>query len=283
MGFSKMVNGKFFEDLLNDILLICPPKRKSKYPPSYFLKALIFILKTGTAYRDALALFKEILHVEHAHYTTVYKKFKVWSESGVFDIIYDKLVSVYSKHKFVNIKFLDVIVDSTHIRNKNGADMIEYGHKDHGKQGNTITTVVDSDRFPLYVRMDPANISDATIIEPVISHLDQAKDLPEKLYVIGDKGYIKKKKIRIGKKKIRLVTPTKKNEKRRNTKKEKKKLKKRPNVEGFFATLKHFRRISNRYEKKSFNYFSYVLFAMIMLGIEEMKKMNKEKSHKKIT
>lgn len=278
MRYSRLVSKEIFEDLVYDISSICPPERYSDYSISHYLRALLFILKTSCSYRDVLEIFDD---VPNGHHSTIHKKFQAWAQAGVFLGIFDKLLQIYSRDQLDHLEVLDVFVDSTHIRNKNGSDLISFGHKDHGKLGNTISTAVDSNRFPLYFRVDSADYNDAQLIDPILEDLDKSEYLPPELNVIGDKGYIKKLKKRVEKRKINLVTPRRKNEKRRNTKKEVKKMKGRHVVENVFASLKQYKRISNRYEKKSENYFSYLLLAMILLGKKVIKKVQERKTNKK--
>jgi transposase len=280
MRRSKLIDPDTFDELVEDIAFFCPPTRTSDYPISHYLRALLFILKTGCGYRDVLEIFDD---VPSGHYTTIHKKFREWAEAKVFSGIYNKLLKIYKEENLNHLEFLDAFIDSTHVRNKNGADLISYGKKDHGKKGNTVSLLVDSSRFPLYFSMDSAKYNDAALIDPIVEDLDKSDVFPPELNVIGDKGYIKKLKKRVGKRNINLVTPRRKNEHRRNTRQEIKKFKKRHVVENVFATLKQYRRISNRYDKKSENYFEYLTFAMIMLQKKVLKKGIQKKSHGKIT
>jgi transposase len=275
MIYSRLIPREMFLDLVDDIFSICPPERSSDYPISHYLRALLFILKTSCSYRDVIEIFPG---VPDGHHSTIHKKFQAWAQAGVFLSIFDKLLQIYSREHLAHLDHLDIFVDSTHIRNKYGVDLISFGKKDHGKRGNTVSAVVDSNRFPVYFRVDPAHYNDATLIDPILDDLDQSEYLPDKLNVIGDKGYIKKLKKRVNKRNINLVTPRRKNEKRRNTKKELDKIKKRPVVENVFASLKQYKRISNRYEKKSENYFSYLVLAMILMEKKVLKKVQERKT-----
>lgn len=277
---SKLVDPDLFHHLLREILLVCPPKKKSKYSTSYYLCILLFILKTGTSYRNTCAL---LFDAPKNHHTTIFKKFSAWSQAGVFRIIYEKLLECYSKETYSHLSSLDLFVDSTHIRNKNGQDMISYGKKDKGKKGHTLTLIVDKDRFPVFAQMNPANNHDGGLIDPILDHLDTQEYLPPNLNVIGDKGYVKKKRIRLGKRTINLVFPSRKNQKRKNTKKELSLLKTRPVIENVFATLKQFRRISNRYDRISFNYFEYLYLAISIMGLKVLNKLKSSKSVKNIS
>ena len=75
-------------------------------------------------------------------------------------------------------------IDSTHIRNKGGFDLISYGYKDHNKKGNTITVVVDYNRFLLYFRLDSSEHHNCILVEPIIKDLDIYEIFPEELKII---------------------------------------------------------------------------------------------------
>lgn len=121
MCISRLVPPGIFQDLLQDVLLICPNQREPQYSPSHYLRALIFILKTGCSYRDVLELFP---NAPHGHSSTIYKKFKDWTLAGLFYIIYNKLRKIYSEDQLADLDSLDIYIDSTHVRNKYGEDLM---------------------------------------------------------------------------------------------------------------------------------------------------------------
>ena len=113
---SRLIDSDIYIFLIRQILLYDPPKRLSKYPITHYLNILLFILKTGCSFRDSCIF----LSLPPNHFTTVFKKFSSWSSQGILEIIYEKLVEAYSIKYFKNIKILDLFIDSSNIRNKNG-------------------------------------------------------------------------------------------------------------------------------------------------------------------
>lgn len=91
--------------------------------------------------------------------------------------------------------------------------------------------------------------------------------------MIADKGYnYKRIKECCKNNKLILVVPNKKNQINKTTFNDYKKqiLKKRHIVENFFAWLKNYKRIKNRYEKHFTNYCSFVYFASINITINKI-------------
>lgn len=273
---SSLIDSSIYDFLLNEINLLCPSRRRPKYPLSHYFDILLFILKTGCSFRDSCFF----LSVPKNHFTTVFKKFSSWSSQGIFNIIHDKLLESYSRTYFNNLKYLDVFIDSSNIRNKNGHDLISYGFKDRGKKGNNISFIVDENKVPLMVEMDASKVHDARIMEVMIDRMNEMKCLPEKINLVGDKGYIKKKRIHRREKEICLVVPYKKNQNKDNTNEEKSLLKKRHRIENTFSRLKQFKKVSTRYEQSWYKYYNFLMMATIILTKETMIKL--ELRHKKI-
>ena len=81
--------------------------------------------------------------------------------------------------------------------------------------------------------------------------------------LIGDKGYVTNEEFKVFGKKIKMIYPKRKNQKKRNTKKEKKVLSKRHKIENFFASLKKYNRIVLRRDHKIDNYMSFTYMGMM--------------------
>jgi len=79
----------------------------------------------------------------------------------------------------------------------------------------------------------------------------------------GDKGYISKNKFIVLGQETQIITPKKKNQKTKNSKKEKELLSKRRKVEHFFINLKKNDRVNVRKDKKIRNYMSFVYIALL--------------------
>jgi hypothetical protein len=86
-----------------------------------------------------------------------------------------------------------------------------------------------------------------------------------KINLSCDKSYISKdKKEEVKKSKINLITPHRKNMKRKTNKRDKKHLKKRYTIENTIQTIKKYHRISIRRDKLMVTFKSFVYLATIL-------------------
>jgi len=265
MYFSP-IDKKIFRFILDKINLEFPSKRKSKYSNSYYLQKIIFILKSGCSFREATCD-----HHKRNHYSTVYKKFQNWLNKGIFDNLYEELIKKY-KNKFYKHQkksnILILFIDSTNIRNKNGKELIGSNYQDKYKNGTKITTICDQNKFPLTMDVIEANIHDSKRIHKSLDLLETGIGKTYEIFLVGDKGYIVNdtaKKVLL-KRKVKLVHPYRKNQKRTNTKYEKRILKDRHNVENLFAILKQNKKIQQRYEATKKSFTGFIKLAYIYIG-----------------
>ena len=99
--------GKMKDMLTNEqyemIKPLLPPKRRPpKYKNKKVLDAVLYILKSGCAWRQ--------LPKEYGHWHTIYTRFKRWSESGVMDRVFQQL----QKKKILGLRV--IYLDSTTVR-----------------------------------------------------------------------------------------------------------------------------------------------------------------------
>jgi transposase len=262
--YLRPIDKKIIKFILERINLKCPNKRKPKYTNEYYLNKIIFILKSGCSFRDANNTF-----IDH-HYSTIYKKYIYWTEYGIFNNLYMKLINEY-KNKFLKHKhksyILDLFIDSTNIRNKNGKDCLGRNYQDKYKNGNKITIISTKDKFPLAAKIDKANKHDSKILtDGIIRNMKNNLEL-NKITIVGDKGYIinDDKKKQFNRRNIKIIHPYRKNQKKKNNKMELKLLGKRYRIENFFAGLKQFKKIQLRYESKIINYEGFLKISLIVI------------------
>jgi hypothetical protein len=80
----------------------------------------------------------------------------------------------------------------------------------------------------------------------------------------GDKGYITKKKVKLNnKKRVKIITPKRKNQLKQNTEAENKYLEKRGSIEMVFRNIKQYSRIMVRKDKYMKNYISFFFLAVM--------------------
>jgi transposase len=280
--------------------------RSCKFTTGYILENVLFMLKTGCTYREA-CLYSDKDH----HYSTIFKRVQRWRTLGVFDLIYSHIRNCYVS---LCPTPLTVYVDGSNIRNKNGSDHVDYGFKDKGKKGCRLTWAVDADRFPLAMSLSSSKSHDVTELPPIISELDTIPQIPPSINVVGDKAYqLDASKIPVlNQTQVTIITPPKmylykgskkdiqdlKEGKIEIVKKSsrdprdykikviseesKKMLKKRLVVENTFASIKQFKKIANRYEKKLESFEVFVKLAMILLANRVLCKLEPQKDKKKL-
>ena len=156
-------------------------------------------------------------------------------------------------------------VDATMIKNVRGHDSIGINHYDRGRKGSKMSLLITKEGIPLNLKMVGSNVHDLTAFE------EQIKEIKIKFIgsrIIGDKGYSSKKlKESLEKDDISLITPAKKNQKKRNTDIEKTLLKERSVVENVFSWVQQRRRIRLRYEVhgKYYKEFYYLCLIEIIM------------------
>lgn len=146
---DPLFDPQIFSFLVSQINILCPHKCY-KYSTSYYLDKLFFILRLNCPYR----LIPKELGTPPHHYSTIFKRISKWNLHGIPKMILDILIKNYTEEFFPNLKFLNLFIDSTNIRNKNGHDKVSYNYKDKGKNNSKITLVIDKNRFPLDVQLD---------------------------------------------------------------------------------------------------------------------------------
>jgi len=150
-------------------------------------------------------------------------------------------------------------------------------------RGIKITAIVNNKQQPLSISIDKAKVSDSSVIEPIVDTI-----IRKPKYIVGDKGYTSTNiKNKLKDRGINLIYPVKKYDKSnkksangtkkikknnypKNTEIEKKLLKKRHNIENFFATLKQYRRLNFLYESKIKVFKGFVELAIILILIKKI-------------
>ena len=237
-----------------------------RYKIDDILTAILFILKRGLCWRDYTQIY----------WNTIYKHFRKLSSLNIFASTYKQLLKKYFK-KTPNKKLRIIMTDTTFIANKNGSDKCRRNKYMKNKKVMKVSLITDLYGIPIYVDTFSGNIHDSKIL---FEQLDR-KPLYEqtiKRYFLADKGYdskkIKNKLANIGF--VPLIAQNKRNIK--NTKKikkmnkfNKKLYKRRINIEMFFGLLKRsFKRLSQRYDKYSINYDSFLYFALCCIVIQKI-------------
>ena len=231
------------------------------------MERIIFILRSGCSFRDSSnSSIKN-------HYSSIHKKFLLWSKSGLFTELFNDVVNQFGKkfsRKIHKSGILNLFIDTTNIRNKCGRDKLGKNYQDKGKKGNKVSTICTDDKFILGVSVEEANRHDSVFIERTINNIPNINNLSNltKINLIGDKAYVIKegRQYKLLKRGIKIVYPKRKNQKKKNTKGENKLLDRRYNIENSYATLKQFKYVQLRYPHKVSSYASFVYLAVIFMN-----------------
>jgi hypothetical protein len=280
-----------------------PLVRKRKYSLEYYLEQFKHVLLHFSSWHSLQLLFKNT--EKENHYKTIYNEFNRWSKDDIFEKAYYKFISEnYFKLSHVNKnKTLNLFIDVTKINNKYGVEKIGINCEYKKKNITAIQLICDNNKIPLGIsyldnknikgqiyksnkkinKDDKPRITSRSTIEHELIGIQKTLDIipsdirPYKnVKLVGDKGYISKNKYNIFDKTVKIITPIRKNEKRKNTKKEIDLLDKRHKVENIFASLKASDRIYVRKDKKIKNYMSFFYMDTLLYVLNSFKILDNE-------
>ena len=221
-----------------------------------------FIQFSGASW-EALAKIKD--YKIKFHYKTILKKHLKWAKMGIYDEVNKILVKKYILNNLNKNHFIDLLIDSTNINNKNGIESIGLGENKKKKQ--TKISIISINNEIISTKIIKGNTYDGNSIEQSIIELRKMIKF-RRVNLIGDKGYHKNKKFReylLKKYKTNIIYPQKKNQRVRTNNFKKKKLKNRYKVEHCIQQLKKFNRISLRQDKTDISYNGFIKLAHCLL------------------
>ena len=260
-----MFNKNIKDILLENIQKKFNFKRTCKYTNEYYLNIIIYILKNGISWREA---FKHPIcekNIKTNHYSSVYKTYKKWAEAKIFEKTYKDLLIGYAKKKIQikNNHFL--IIDSSTVYNLFGSELIGRYYQNK-KRSVKVSLICDDLGIPFNIKLYSANTYDSKTILGTLEDNNIREILGKNLILLGDKGYISKNETKQELKEmgVELLTYKRKTQKIQNTEEEKQKLSKRFKVENVFSTLKSYKRIFLRYDKKIKNYMEFIYLGCIL-------------------
>lgn len=267
--FYIQKNNKLYDDINNLILKIvdinCPNLKTPKYSSQYYLNAFTYIMKNGVSYRQFISNPLISKNIKKNHYSTIFKKFNLWTDKKIFELTYKYLLLNYAKKVIKKNENYILIIDSTFIYNLFGIELIGKYYQNK-KRSIKISLICDEMGIPFNIKLFSANTADCTTIIETLDNTLLDKSMLTQVTLLGDKGYIVKNKTKnkLLSKNINLITYKKKNQIKQNTEKEIMLLKTRYKVENVFSNLKSNIRIFLRYEKNIKNYMSFIFFSCIL-------------------
>jgi len=230
-----------------------PSKKKTKYSNEQYLDDIFYMFTYSYKWAGIKGIRK---NVPENYHKTVNKKFIEWSRAGIFMKAHEKIVHEKAiMHNTIHTT-LDLIIDSTEISNKKGCELAKYG-KNKKKKVTKISCIYSPTHDLVYdIRAFPNNVHDVNTLDHSIESVIQKTNY-RKINLIGDKGYIsKKRKAKLAERNISLIYPNKTNMKNKNTCHDKEKLSIRHGVERLFAKIKSYVRITLRYDRLVETYMS---------------------------
>jgi len=236
--------------------------RKNKFTIEHYIETLGYVLKTGIAWRD--------LHAP-LHWTTYYKKFKLWADHGIFKTAHSIILSLAKKKEKIQKQDLKTLfIDSSMIKNFKGCDLLGKNHYDRNRLGNKITLLITSNGIPLSISLTSANSNDQTEVIPTLNNCS----IPlNNTVLVADGAYVSEQlRNKLRQQKIKFIFPYKKNQHKSNNRKELTLLGKRYLVENVFSWIQNYRRVRVRYEKDSKSFIQFYYFALVELIAVKLKK-----------
>lgn len=236
--------------------------KQQKYTLREILVDILYVLKTGISWRDLRS---------HIGWNTVYKRYIMLNNFGVFEICYTDLLKKYLK-KGTNKKLKYILTDTSFVQNKKGQDMIGYNKFYKKKKGTKISLITDSNGIPISVKCYKGNKHDCKILDDQLNdkYITNIKYVKDR-YFLADLGYdstfLRNKLKSMDYKSLILQKKTVKNPliKISFTDEEKKIYNKRMAIERMFNLIKMNRRLSLRYDVKIQNFMGFIYLALIKI------------------
>ena len=270
--------------ILHNATLKYPEIRKRKFSLEYYLNNFIHVLNDVTKW-ESLKLINK--YENEYHWKAIYNEYNKWSNDDIFhDAYIDFLKNNYFKiSKVRKNKKINIFVDVTKITNKHGSEKIGLNGEYKKKNVTCLSIACDENKIPLGLSYLNTNLNKTKTGKHTFQHdikgLQPTLDsipINIKPYIavnlIGDKGYISSNKFKLFERDVRIITPKRKNQKKKNTKKEHKLLAKRHKIENFFVTIKRKDRVMLRKERKIGSYMSFVYITLIEYLFKTSKDMD---------
>ena len=251
----------------NKVRRLLPPNSKyspksRQHPSRLILNAILWVLRTGSPWRDLDSSFPP--------FQTVHNRFRKWVKLGIFAQIHWKLNQLENDKNTIDNSQWNL--DSTVVRaHKSSSAKNQAIGKSRGGMSSKIHVVTDAQGLILNIALTPGQSHEAPIAMKVFNGVrlktDQwRKQKPEKLAC--DKAYDSRQIRRcLQHQKVTPVIPTKKskrNERRgRKRKFSKVDYRNRNVVERAIGRIKEYRRVATRYEKLDASFESMIYLACI--------------------
>ena len=250
------INQTYKDVVLKLVAERCPSKRKPKYTNEYYFDKMVCVLRDVTSWKALGRLTKGSTY----HYKTIQDKYLQWCKLNIFEDAYIQgirpITEGYTCHSTI-----DLFIDGSLINNKYGRELVAYGRNKKKKVTN-VSVICNEDKVPLSVTFHKGSTHDIKTVNESIDKLTENITY-RKINLIGDKGYISEAMRKtLAERKIQLITPYRKNQKKKNNKREASKLNKRHKVEHANQIMKDYNRVYLRRDHLITTYRGFVYLAL---------------------
>lgn len=211
------------------------------------LTAMWYVLRTGCPWRDVPAVF--------GSWSSVYTRWRRWSASG----LWAQMLKLLARKATGELRHLDCshIKLHQHGANPRGGQEGQAIGRTKGGLNTKLAAVVDGRGRAVALNLVPGPQHDLRAIAPLVPVLRGKR-------AVGDKGFDADTfRALLHSHRVRVCISARRR-RRRRFRFHRGYYRHRHHVENFFCRIKRFRRISTRYDKLSFTFFSFVLFAAIL-------------------
>lgn len=210
------------------------------------IEAMLHVLRTGCPWRDLPAQF--------GPWSSVYTRFRRWSEAGLWAQILDLLTQrVHGKVRFLDATHIKVHQDAA---NPAGGQHLQAFGRTKGGLNTKLTVTVDTQGKILQAALAPGQRGDAVAAEEIIFRAGER--------VVADRGFDSDHiRDRIDEAGATPCIPPRGN-RTHPLPYSSNYYRKRHRVENFFQRIKRFRRIGTRYEKLDLHFLAFIHLAAII-------------------
>lgn len=235
----------------------CPNKKKPMYSNGYYFDKMILVLKDVTSWKSLGKFFGN----KKYHYKTIQDKYLQWCGLNIFEDAYIKGISTVL-NKYNSHSTIDLFIDTASINNKYGVELVAYG-QNKKKKISKISLICNINKIPLSVTAHKGSVHDVKTIDASVNKLIENLKY-RRINLVGDKGYIAKQETKddLLSKGIKLITPYRKNQKKKNCKRSQQKLNQRYVVEHSNQKMKDFNRVYVRRDRLIKTYLGFVYIAL---------------------
>jgi len=261
---------------------IYPNIRKRIYSLEYYFDNFYLILNDVCKWKSLQLINK---NTNKYHYKTIYNEFNKWSNDNVFTDAFKMFVydNYFKLSKLRKHKKLTLFIDVVKMNNLYGHEYVYINNEYKKKNVTPITIISDHNGLPLaYRHLDyskkfnkrKSHVHEINNVQKTLNEIKLKCPNYIDISLTGDKAYISNVTYNALSQKIKLIAPKRKNQKTKNTIKEKNLLKKRYKIEHLNAKIKNNNRINLRKERKFQNYSSFLCLSFLQLYFDHINKTN---------